>query len=1090
MEFRLLGPVEAHRDDRPIALGGAKPRALLALLLLHVNEVVSRDRIIESLWSGRAPGTAEHSLDVQVSRLRKALAPDDVLRTRSGGYTLEVEPERIDSRRFERLLEEGRRANAAGRPVDAHDLLEQALGLWRGHALADLAYEDFARTESDRLEELRLVATEERIDADLALGGHDTLIPDLERLAAEYPLRERLRGQLMLALYRAGRQAEALRVYSDTRRRLVEELGIEPGQSLRDLEQAILLQDPALHPPRAAISTTRRRALAGALALALAGVATAVVIGLAQGGTEAAEAQADPDSNVFVSAETGVVVRDAPIRDTARLAYDDDALWSVSADGEVTRLDPESGEIVATLGLGVKPAGLTVGEGSVWVTGRDSSTLFRIDPSVNEVVNPFPLPMKGVIPHGTGEVAVGAGSVWVGHGGENPGAWVERLHPETGRVQHRFPILGGDANHLAFDEGALWVASQASGDLRKIDPRTNKIVLTRKLRQQPCCIAAGGGFVWVAINPDAAVWKVSRDGNVVDIVKLPALIESVRYADDALWVAVGEDGTVVRIDPTTNERRTYEVGHSVRDVDVRDGLVAVGVRQSTQDATAGLEGAIVRVARADESLFRIGEPSADPVLFTNWDDAMMQFQYATCAKLYNYRDVEGERGKTVVPEVAADFPEVSDGGRTYTIRIRDGYRFSPPSNEPVTAASFRRAFERSLSPNFDPNYFPPQFANLVGARAYDAGKARRISGLSVEDGALVIRLVSPAPELPRALALPVFCAVPEKTPVVRHGLETPIPSAGPYYLAAHTEAVAVLKANPNYGGPRPQHLDAIVYEFGIAPAAAAARIEDGTLDYILQGGPDLAPGSAAARSAGPRSRLTPASPPAVHFLAFNTDRPLFADIRMRRAVQLVLDRRELARLDLDGPSLVATSLIPPNMPGFDTEPRYPLRGDLRTARKLAGGRKATAVVYMFDDKSAFSTALREQLAAIGIRMKVLPALNADFGPGGKLFEKASRSDLIWGGEGLETGDLASYLERLYLFPKEEAEVARILKLPIPERDERALALARRVERQSLFAVYDSRAFPELVSRRLGCVVHQPMYPGVDLAALCLKDQRD
>jgi hypothetical protein len=187
---------------------------------------------------------------------------------------------------------------------------------------------------------------------------------------------------------------------------------------------------------------------------------------------------------------------------------------------------------------------------------------------------------------------------------------------------------------------------------------------------------------------------------------------------------------------------------------------------------------------------------------------------------------------------------------------------------------------------------------------------------------------------------------------------------------------------------------------------------------------------------------------------------------------------------------VATSLITPNMPGFDTEPRYPLRGDLRTARKLAGGRKATAVVYMFDDKSAFSTALREQLAAIGIRMKVLPALNADFGPGGKLFEKASRSDLIWGGEGLETGDLASYLERLYLFPKEEAEVARILKLPIPERDERALALARRVERQSLFAVYDSRAFPELVSRRLGCVVHQPMYPGVDLAALCLKDQRD
>ena len=136
---------------------------------------------------------------------------------------------------------------------------------------------------------------------------------------------------------------------------------------------------------------------------------------------------------------------------------------------------------------------------------------------------------------------------------------------------------------------------------------------------------------------------------------------------------------------------------------MRNGLVAVGVRQSTQDATAGLEGDIVWVARADDSLFRSGEPSADPALFTTWDDAMMQFQYATCAKLFNYRDVEGEPGKTVAPEVAADFPEVSDGGRTYTFRIREGFRFSPPSNEAVTAGSFRRAFERSLSPNFDPN---------------------------------------------------------------------------------------------------------------------------------------------------------------------------------------------------------------------------------------------------------------------------------------------------------------------------------------------------------------------------------------------------
>ena len=248
MEFRLLGPVEALRDGSRLALGGAKPRALLALLLLHANEPVSRDRLIEALWGDRPPGTADHSLDVQISRLRKAFEPDELLLTRPGGYVLEVEPEQVDVHRFERLLEEGRRANADGKPAEALEALEAALALWRGGALADLEYETFARPEIDRLEELRLVATEERIDAELALGRQGPVIPELEALVSKHPLRERLRGQLMLALYRSGRQAEALRVYGDTRKRLVDDLGIEPGQALKELEQAILRQDPALDP--------------------------------------------------------------------------------------------------------------------------------------------------------------------------------------------------------------------------------------------------------------------------------------------------------------------------------------------------------------------------------------------------------------------------------------------------------------------------------------------------------------------------------------------------------------------------------------------------------------------------------------------------------------------------------------------------------------------------------------------------------------------------------------------------------------------------------------------------------------------------
>ncbi len=258
MEFRLLGPIEAVRDGRSVPIGGAKQRSLLALLLLHANEVVSRDRLIDEVWTDRPPGTAGHSLDVQVSRLRKAFEPDELLLTRTGGYVLQVDPERIDARRFERLLDEGRRANAAGNPAAAREALETALALWRGGALADLAYEPFARTEVERLEELRLVAIEERIEAELALGRHDTLVPELEALDREASAPRAAAGQLMLALYRSGRQAEALRVYAETRARLVERARASSrARRCRELEQSILRQDPALDLPQRPASVTR-----------------------------------------------------------------------------------------------------------------------------------------------------------------------------------------------------------------------------------------------------------------------------------------------------------------------------------------------------------------------------------------------------------------------------------------------------------------------------------------------------------------------------------------------------------------------------------------------------------------------------------------------------------------------------------------------------------------------------------------------------------------------------------------------------------------------------------------------------------------
>ena len=245
MEFRILGPLEVWDNGTEVSLGGPKPRALLAGLLLHPNEVVPTDRLIDELWGEDSPEDAAAALRVNVSRLRRALPPD-LLTTRAPGYVLRVEPDELDLHRFERLVDEGRSLLTRGLAVDASARLQDALSLWRGPALADFAYESFAQAPIARLEEIRLAALELRIEADLALGRHDELVGEIAALVAEHPLRERLRIYLMTALYQSGRQAEALNAYQDARRALVDGLGIDPSPALQELERAILRQDPSL----------------------------------------------------------------------------------------------------------------------------------------------------------------------------------------------------------------------------------------------------------------------------------------------------------------------------------------------------------------------------------------------------------------------------------------------------------------------------------------------------------------------------------------------------------------------------------------------------------------------------------------------------------------------------------------------------------------------------------------------------------------------------------------------------------------------------------------------------------------------------
>jgi DNA-binding SARP family transcriptional activator len=243
MEFGILGPLEVHADGQAIPVPGHRQRCLLAYLLLHANQIVASERLVDQLWPDEAPEPGAAALQACVSRLRKALGRGaKYLETAAPGYVLQVDADGLDVRRFERLLEQANEAD----PASAAETLREALALWRGPALADLAYESFAQAPIARLDELRLLALGRRCAADLALGRHAQLVAELEALVAEHPLREGLRGQLMLALYRAGRQADALEQYQSARGTLVDELGIEPGPALQELERKILRHDASL----------------------------------------------------------------------------------------------------------------------------------------------------------------------------------------------------------------------------------------------------------------------------------------------------------------------------------------------------------------------------------------------------------------------------------------------------------------------------------------------------------------------------------------------------------------------------------------------------------------------------------------------------------------------------------------------------------------------------------------------------------------------------------------------------------------------------------------------------------------------------
>jgi YVTN family beta-propeller protein len=567
MEFRVLGPFEVVDDGRILQLGSGRQLALVAVLLLHANEAVSVDRLVDELWGESPPPTAAKIVRNSVSLLRRELG--DRLVTRPPGYLLRVEEGELDSERLERAVESG-------------DLeqLTAALALWHGSPLPQFAYEPFARDEIARLEELRLAAVEARVDAQLGLGGHAGVIAELEALVRQHPLRERLCGQLMLALYRSGRQAEALETYQRARRSLDEQLGIEPGPALKELERKVLNQDESLAAPRTAVpralSGLRRPmafvAAAFVLAALVAVAATAFVLTRdSAGGLNAVR----PNHVGVIDPETNEIVAAIPVgAGPGPVAAGAGSVWIANLqDRNLTRIDPRQRSVTAVVSLDDRtPTGLAVGPDAVWVAHGLRGELSRVTPEFGRVAQTIAVTGRS----STGSVAVGAGFVWVVYGDST----LARIQPESAR-RDGATLTGSIPAGIVVVGRSVWVANFGDSTVQLFDPITFEVgpVRTISVGRRPAAIAFGEGALWVANRGDDSVTRIDPSTSSAINIRVGDEPAAVAVGAGAVWVSNSGDRTVSRIDPAIDEvAQTFEFGSAPAGIAVAEGLVWVAAQ--------------------------------------------------------------------------------------------------------------------------------------------------------------------------------------------------------------------------------------------------------------------------------------------------------------------------------------------------------------------------------------------------------------------------------------------------------------------------------------------------------------------------------
>ncbi|MGA2805513.1 MAG: BTAD domain-containing putative transcriptional regulator [Acidimicrobiales bacterium] len=961
MDIRLFGTTEVAVDGVPRALGGPRQRSVLSDLALHAGRVVQMSELIDDLWGDSPPDSASHTVETYVSRLRRVLhleGQPSVLVTGGSGYLLNVAPEHVDALHFGELAARGRAALERGDALAAEDLLSAALALWRGAALADVQDSVFAPAAARRLENDRVAALESLMDARLLLGQHRELVSELERAIALDPYRERFHAQLMLALYRSGRQADALAAYQSARIRLREDLGIDPGRELRELERAILVQAPELEapsgvavfptsPPRAgedgAIDAVirapgpRRRALrnwrvrtltvaavpvlVAAVAVPLLtrspqpGVATIGLSELTAAGSLARSISLPSEPGSALSADgsvwltspvTHALYRLDPVtgntEDTIMVGAGADAIAATGSDvwvantldGTVSRVSTATDGVVETVTVGPEPTGLASGDGSVWVADASASTLTAVNATSGLVTSTEPL---GSPPFGA---AFGAGSVWVTSPGDNN---VTRVQPGGGPSVEL--SVGAEPTAITFGLGSVWVADQLDGTVTRIDPGTDSVLAEIPVGNGPNALAVADGY---------------------------------------LWVANSVSSTVTRIDPATN---TASPAVPVKDdplalASYKDGLwVATGA-----PATGVAEGGTLRVVTGTP------EPSIDPAL--TYPELPHQFFEGTYDGLMNYDQVGGSDGLQVVPNLALAMPSVTSGGTLYTFVLRPGIRYS--DGRLVQPADFRRAIERTIVMNPSAAFF---LDGIVGASSCRTGRPCNLDqGITVSDNpeTVTFHLVAPDADFLYKLTLEFTAPVPPGTPTNDVGTH-PVPSTGPYMIGHYVPNHEIeFVRNPFFhvwsAAAEPAGVpDRIIWTYGATIPEEVTEVEKGQADWEFDTVPDVA--GLIAEYPG-QVHVNPLL--AFDYAAFNVRTPPFNDLRVRQAFSLAANRAQLVA-DLGGPNAVVPTcqILPPGMPGYrpycpftvDPNPEGTWVGpNLALARKLVAesGTKGMRVV--------------------------------------------------------------------------------------------------------------------------------------------------